>query len=95
MTAPNFHCYGPRPAHADLPPVEDAVYRVLAEANGIFRKSGFSVRVITNLMAADGVARGYEGVIMALIELRAKGLAEIAGFGESRDVNTRWRKVWQ
>jgi hypothetical protein len=48
--APQFFCYGPRPKHADLPPLERAVLQVLKDARGIFINIGMTPSLIGALL---------------------------------------------
>ena len=80
--APQFFCYGPRPAHADLPALERAVLQVLRDARGIFINMGMTPSLICGLLHVKGVTeKAVEG---ACRELVRGGFAEAVPMREGR-----------
>lgn len=76
-----FFCYGPRPKHVDLPPLEANIHRVLREARGIFKRGGMPAELILARLLesyADtlGSAPVLLNVIAALHRMRGLDIVE-------------------
>jgi hypothetical protein len=88
--APQFFCYGPRPAHADLPPLERAVLQVLKDARGIFINMGMTPSLICGMVFAQATTK--ERPLAEALALDALRELERGGFVEHPPMRPeRWR----